>query len=567
MKLIFQYVSQYKRIMFVGLTIKIIGTIMDLLLPLIFAYMLDDIIPLGELSYIIWLGVLMIFCAFIGVSFNVIANRMAAKIAMLTTSRIRHDLFEKTLTLSVKQTDTLTISSLVSRMTSDTYNVHGVIGMSQRLGVRAPILLIGGIVMTLFLNVPLALIMLSCLPLIIIVIYFFTKKGVPLFAKVQTSLDKLITTVRENIVGIKVVKALNKEEYEYEKFQTVNTETASNDKAAHIKMARINPFLNIIMNLGLVCVIYVGAQQVYKGTIESGVIIAFLSYFTIILNAMLSIARLFINYSKAQASSKRIREVLEMPVDLVSEETNTKSNSFIEFRDVNFSYNHIKNNLSNISFRINKGKSLGIIGATGSGKTTLISLLLRLYDVDSGQVFVDGKNVKDYQLSELRSKFGVVFQNDIIFGETIRDNIDFGRNLSDEAISASTKNAQAYDFIERQGLDKLLVSKGSNLSGGEKQRVLLSRAMANNPEILILDDSSSALDYKTDKKLREAILKNFKDTTTVIVSSRIASVKNCDEIIVLDEGNIIAIGTHDELLSTCKLYLDIKTSQMGDSDN
>lgn len=563
MKFILQYMFKNKKIMAGGLTLKIIGTIMDLFIPLLLSYILDDIIPLGDLSLIIWYGIVMVFCAILGFTFNVIGNRIAAKVARQSSICIRHDLFHKIMNISSSDTDKATIPSLVSRMTTDSYNVYNIIGMMQRLGIRAPVLLIGGIILTFTLNTQIALVMVATLPAIILIIFFVTKVGVPLFTKVQKKVDNLVLVVRENISGMKVIKALNKKDYERNRFDNVNDEAYRAERKANLNMAIINPVLNVIMNVGLIAVIYVGAYEVNKGNIESGKVIAFLTYFTIILNAMLSITRMFINISKATASAKRIKEIIDIK-DTMTIEEKEYGNNFLEFRNVSFSYNGIKNNLDNINFSLKKGESLGIIGATGSGKSTLISLLLRLYDPTSGSIFLDNENIKGIPNDVLKQHFGVTFQNDIIFGETILENIDFGRHLDFKDIENAVWIAQAKDFVDTEGYSKVLSEKGSNLSGGQKQRILLARAIALKPNILILDDCSSALDFKTEKSLWNAIKSELPNTTLIVISSRISSVKDLSKIIVLEDGKMIGMGNHESLLNNCDIYKEIKISQMGE---
>lgn len=563
MKFILQYMFKNKKIMAGGLTLKIIGTIMDLFIPLLLSYILDDIIPLGDLSLIIWYGIVMVFCAILGFTFNVIGNRIAARVARQSSICIRHDLFHKIMNISSSDKDKATIPSLVSRMTTDSYNVYNIIGMIQRLGIRAPVLLIGGIILTFTLNTQIALVMVATLPAIILIIFFVTKVGVPLFTKVQKKVDNLVLVVRENISGMKVIKALNKKDYERNRFDNVNDEAYRAERKANLNMAIINPVLNVIMNVGLIAVIYVGAYEVNKGNIESGKVIAFLTYFTIILNAMLSITRMFINISKATASAKRIKEIIDIK-DTMTIEDKEYGNNFLEFRNVSFSYNGIKNNLDNINFSLKKGESLGIIGATGSGKSTLISLLLRLYDPTSGSIFLDNENIKGIPNDVLKQHFGVTFQNDIIFGETILENIDFGRHLDFKDIENAVGIAQAKDFVDTEGYSKVLSEKGSNLSGGQKQRILLARAIALKPNILILDDCSSALDFKTEKSLWNAIKSELPNTTLIVISSRISSVKDLSKIIVLEDGKMIGMGNHESLLNNCDIYKEIKISQMGE---
>ena len=566
MKGILKYIKPYILQMVLGLIIKFTGTIMDLCLPWILAYMIDDIIPQNNVNLIFIYGVIMVICSIIAVTNNIIANRMASRVARDVTREIRHDLFVKISYFSNTQIDKYTIPSLISRMTSDTYNIQRLIGVMQRLGVRAPILLIGGVIVTLTLEPVLSLVLIATLPFVGIMVYYVSKKGVPYYSEFQMYVDKLVRIVRENIIGIRVIKALSKTEYEKSRFEKINKDTSDKEKKASIVMGISSPMMNFILNLGLSIVIIVGAFRVNSGTTEPGKIVAFLTYFTIILNAMLSITRMFVLYSKGSASAMRISEVLEEDEDIViKNEDYIESKYHIEFNNVSFSYNKDVNAISNINFKLKRGETLGIIGATGSGKTTIIKLLMKFYEVDEGKIRINGYDINGVDKNELHKKFGVAFQNDMIFENTIYENIKFGRDLRKEDIFRAAEYAQAKEFIEnlREKYNEHLTSKGSNLSGGQKQRVLISRALAKKPEILILDDSSSALDYKTDSLLRKAINDNFKDTTTIIVAQRISSIKNADKIIVLEEGKIIGYGNHDELIKDCYVYKEISDSQMG----
>lgn len=566
MKGILKYIKPYILQMVLGLIIKFTGTIMDLCLPWILAYMIDDIIPQNNVNLIFIYGVIMVICSIIAVTNNIIANRMASRVARDVTREIRHDLFVKISYFSNTQIDKYTIPSLISRMTSDTYNIQRLIGVMQRLGVRAPILLIGGVIVTLTLEPVLSLVLIATLPFVGIMVYYVSKKGVPYYSEFQMYVDKLVRIVRENIIGIRVIKALSKTEYEKSRFEKINKDTSDKEKKASIVMGISSPMMNLILNLGLSIVIIVGAFRVNSGTTEPGKIVAFLTYFTIILNAMLSITRMFVLYSKGSASAMRISEVLEEDEDIViKNEDYIESKYHIEFNNVSFSYNKDVNAISNINFKLKRGETLGIIGATGSGKSTIIKLLMKFYEVDEGKIRINGYGINGVDKNELHKKFGVAFQNDMIFENTIYENIKFGRDLRKEDIFRAAEYAQAKEFIEnlREKYNEHLTSKGSNLSGGQKQRVLISRALAKKPEILILDDSSSALDYKTDSLLRKAINDNFKDTTTIIVAQRISSIKNADKIIVLEEGKIIGYGNHDELIKDCYVYREISDSQMG----
>lgn len=566
MQKILTYLKPYYSKMILGLVIKFIGTIMDLLLPWILAYSIDEVVPTGNVNMVLFWGGVMIVCAITALVTNIIANRMASKVARDTTEIIRHDLFWKISHLSNSQVDDFTIPSLEARLTTDTYNIQQLIGMMQRLGVRAPILLIGGICVTLMLDINLSLVLICLLPFTGLLIYIISKKGVPLYTDLQNCIDSMIRTVREDISGVKVIKALSKTDYEKNKFSAVNSDVVAKEKKAGITMSITNPIMSLFLNVGLTLVILVGAYRVNAGLTQPGKIIAFLTYFTIILNAMLMITRMFVVYSKGVASAKRIQEVLDAP-DILRLKPSDSNNSqyHISFDKVYFSYHKGKANLKDISFNMQKGESLGIIGATGSGKSTLINLLMRLYDVQSGEIRINGKDIRSIPLSQLHSKFGVVLQNDILFADTIESNIDFGRNINHEDIMSAAKSAQADEFINSlpDGYMHMLSQKSTNLSGGQKQRIMIARALAANPEIIVLDDSSSALDYKTDAMLRKALKENFAETTTIIIAQRISSIINTDKILVMEDGKISGLGKHSQLLANCETYKEIYLSQTG----
>lgn len=588
MKIILKYVKPYSSKMLIGFLIKVTGTFMDLGLPWVLAYIIDEIIPVKSIKLVLLWGLIMIFLSIGARQMNIIANRMASRVAGDSVRALRHDLYQKIEYLSGKQVDTFSIPSLVSRMTSDTYNVHQMIGMAQRLGVRAPIIIIGGIIITMTLEPVLTLVLIAILPLLAIVVYLASKHGIPIYMQGQTAVDKMIRTVRENISGIRVIKALSKTEYEQKRFSEDTERIVEKELKAGSIMAIINPAMNLLLNIGLTLVVVVGAYRVNSGASEVGKIVAFLSYFTLILNAMLMLTRIFVIISKASSSSIRIAEVLNTPKDLIAMDNQTypdsknKGTYFIEFDNVTFSYNKnedkiedaidgtidTKNHVTDISFNIKKGERLGIIGSTGSGKSTIVNLIMRYYDINSGAIYIEGKDIRTYKLEDLRSKFGVVFQNDSIFKGTILSNIDLSRDISQEEIMSSTIDAQAHEFIDQtaNGLNHGVATGGTNLSGGQKQRVLLSRALAGNPDILILDDSSSALDYKTDANLRKAINENHNDSTIIMVAQRISSIMHMEHILVLEDGETIGYGSHEELIRNCDIYKEIYESQMGEEN-
>ena len=569
MKLIFRYIKPLALLTLATLLIKLLGSLMELSIPMIFDFIVSDIVPLKSVPKVLLWGGVMVLAALLTMVLNIIANRMASKVSRNVAEHVRHDLFAKITSLSGAEVDRFGVPSLESRLTSDTYNIHNVVGSTLRIGVRAPIFFIGSIICAFILDPPLTLVMLASTPFIGIVILYITKHGVPLYTKVQSNVDGITRVVREDVQGIRVIKALSKGDYERRRFDRANRELVNSERRAGVAMALSNPALNIILNFGMVAVIVVGAIRVANGDMHPATIIAFTQYFTHMSNAMMSISRVFTRLTKGGASGDRIDEVLKTESDLTVETSkdypDRKDTPFITFDNVSFSYNKTKNNLDSISFGLKKGETLGIIGATGSGKTTLIQLLMRFYDPDSGNIYIDGKNVRTMSPEELHSKFGAVMQNDFLFAETVRENIDFGRVLSDEQIRTAASAAQAAPFIEAfdEGYEHMLTSKGTNVSGGQKQRILISRALAGKPEILILDDSSSALDYKTDANLRRAIRELLSDTTTIVVAQRVSSIMMSDHILVLDEGRIIGSGTHEELLSSCSVYKEISDSQLG----
>ena len=572
MKKVFFYLKPYLGRMSLGLTIKFTGTIMDLLLPWILSYLIDEIIPKKNISLVLLYGFYMLVCSLIAWITNIVANRMASLVARNTTERIRHDLYARISYLSSRQTDDFTIPSLESRLTTDTYNIHQMLGMMQRLGVRAPILLLGGICVTLTLEPVLTLVLLLSLPFVGGVVFYISRKGIPLFTKQQQAIDKMTRKVRESASGIRVIKALSKTEYEKESFREINEDLVQKETHASKTMAASSPLMNLFLNLGLTLVIVVGAYRVYSGASKAGVILAFLTYFTIILNALLSINRMFMLYSKGAASASRIAEVLDTPEDLkvepatpASGQEESGNESKLTFSHVSFSYHGAQNAVTDIDFSLEKGQTLGIIGATGSGKTTLIKLLLRLYDPTEGTIFVEGRDIRTIPTEELYQKFGVVFQNDFLYADTLAENIRFGRDLTPEQLTEAVRNAQAYNFIQNipAGMDHPLAVRGSNLSGGQKQRVLIARALAAKPDILILDDASSALDYKTDAALRKAIRTHLTDCTSVIIAQRISSIQYANQILMLENGHIIGAGTHEQLMESCPPYREIAVAQMG----
>lgn len=549
-----------------GVTLKVIGSVAELFIPWLLAYLIDDIVPLDNMNLIFLYSGLMLLCAVVAFIFNVWANRVAALTAKRITFKLRNDLFSKIMYLSCRQMDEFTTPSVITRLTANTYDVNNMLGFMQRMGVRAPILLIGGIVMTFTLDTVLTLVLIATIPFIVAAVYFITKKGVPMYSESYKMTDRVTQVVRENISGIRVIKALSKTGYEKERFDKANNNLSSKEKKVSGVMAATNPLMNLFFNFGLVGVLIVAAFRVNADLTKPGVIIAFLTYFTLVLNGIMAITRIFVLYSRALASAKRIFAVINSPTEIMLQEPDIiETDAHIEFDNVTFSYFKQKNNLSNLSFKLKHGQTLGIIGGVGSGKTTVINLLMRFYDTDEGVIRIDGENVRGIEQERLYHMFGVAFQSDILFSDTISQNIDFYRGAPYDDISNAAASAQATEFIDNfpEKFEKRIAIKGADLSGGQKQRLLISRALSKNADIVILDDSSSALDYKTDAALRRKIRTKYKDATKIIVAQRVSSIKHSDLILVLNEGVLVGTGTHAELMKTCPEYIDTYKIQSG----
>ena len=586
MKLIFSYVNKHRKLVLLAILFKFAGSVSELSLPYILEYIIDEVVPSGKIASVLIWGSLMFLTAIMFRTLNIIANKRAVENAHNISYEMRQRLFEKTMYLDGNQFDETGLPSLISRMTSDSYNVQSFTQQLQSLCVRAPMLLIGGLIMTMMMDFKLSLILILLLPIVILIIYFITSRGIPMFTKVQQKLDTVVRIMRENITGIRVVKALSKEDFEKRRFNSANSEMTKSDISAATVMALPGPLIQFFLNIGLSIVVFYGSYRVNEGEIKPGVILAFLTYFNMITMGVMGMTRIFTTLSKASASANRIASVLnledkktESPAGIPAK---VSSNDHIVFNHVSFSYGTKEDSdntkadfgnetrekaLTDINFTIKKGETLGIIGPTGSGKSTIVNLLMHFYDIDEGTISVSGQNISDFNKQELRRKFGTVFQNDMIFQNTLYENIDFERKLDPKEINNAVDDAMAREYVSslKDGFDHKADIKGANLSGGQKQRMFVARALAGNPEILILDDSSSALDYKTDAAMRKAILEHHPNTTLIMIAQRVSSVMNMDNILVLDNGKCIGYGKHEELLKTCKDYRDTYEIQMGSS--
>lgn len=567
MKTILSYLRPHGARVAVGMSVKFTAAVLELFLPLLLAHIIDDCVPARDLPGVFRAGGLMLLMAFGAAFCNITANRMAAWVSMDMTQKLRRDLYRRTLYLSQAQLDSFTPASLVSRLTNDTYNVHQMFDKIQRGGVRAPMLVLGGLVLTFFQAPILALVQLAVCSATFLAIWSVTRKGIPRYTRAQEAVDTVVRVLRENASGVRIIKALACQGRERERFAAASLEARRAEEAAGGVMAAANPLSDFLLNLGLVLVVLAGAALVDGGRLASGQIVAFLSYFTLIQTATLGLAKLFVRYSKGAASARRIEEVLLAPEDQTARppEAADLGGPELGMENVCFSYMGVEKDLDGARFSLNRGETLGILGPTGAGKTTLAALLLRLYDADGGIVWVGGQNINTLSREALRGRFGAVFQNEALLNDSVYENISFLRNLSREEVIAAAKTAQAWEFIETLpgGLDAKLDIRGANLSGGQRQRLLIARALAARPGILVLDSADSALDYRTAAALHAAVRRDFPGVTLVIISERAASLRDADNILVLEDGVISAQGAHDGLLESCRRYRRMAELQLG----
>mgnify|MGYP001108196038 FL=1 len=546
-----------------GVTVKFTAALLELVLPLLLEHIVDVSVPAQDLTAIWVCGGIMAALAFGAAFCNITANRMAAWVSMEVTRKLRGDLYNRTQRLSCAQMDRFSTSSLVSRLTNDTYNVHQMFDKVQRGGIRAPMLVLGGLVLTFLLEPALAAVQLAVSLLTFLTIWQVTRRGIPHYAAAQEAGDTVVRIIRENASGVRVVKALACQGRERQRFGEASEAARRAEETAGCVMAAANPLTDLLLNTGLVLVVLVGALRVNAGQMPPGQIVAFLSYFTLIQTATLGIAKVFIRISKGAASARRIEEILLEPADQPLRPSEAASEAELGMDGVSFSYLGVERDLADVTFSLGRGETLGILGPTGSGKSTLAALLMRLYDAGEGVVWAGGRDVNAVPREERR--FGVVFQNEALLNDSVYENISFLRNIPREDVIAAAKTAQAWDFIQAlpEGLDSRLDIRGANLSGGQRQRLLPARALAGKPAVLVLDSADSALDYATAAALRAAIRRDCPGVTLVVISERVASLRRADRILVLEDGRVTAQGTHEELLEHCARYRHIAELQRG----
>lgn len=547
----------------------LLEVVMDLFQPKLMANIIDIGVANGDLNYVLSVGFKMIVIAVIGLLGGMGCAYTSAIAAMRMGGKLRGGLFSKIQTLSFADIDRLSTSSLITRLTNDVTQVQNMVLMGLRIMVRAPLLSIGGIFMAFSLSAKLSLIFVVAIPILSLVVFFIISKSLPAFSKMQSSLDKVNRVMRESLLGIRVIKAFNIEKKSMERFEEANDDLMEKSISAQSMNIILWPVVTLVMNLGVVAVLWFGGHMAYNGEIEIGNIMAFINYLLQIMGSLTMMVMIMMNYSRAQVSAERINEVLETVPSITDDAEIKKISGYdVEFDNVSFKYNSDSEYvLKDISFKIREGEKIGIIGATGSGKSSLVSLIPRLYDTTSGSVKLGGVDVRNISNEVLRENIGIILQENILFSGSIGDNLKFGKeDASLSEMESAIRDAQGYDFVNSQeeGYEKKVEQRGKNFSGGQKQRLSIARTLIKNPKILILDDSSSALDMETEGKLLRSIKERMKDSTLITIAQRVSAIMDADKIIVLDEGEINAIGTHLELIENCEIYRSIAISQLGE---
>ena len=570
MKNLLIYLNDYKKETVLGPLFKLLEASFELLVPLVMAAIIDVGIVNADKGYIIKMCLVMVALGIIGLACSITAQYFAAKAAVGFSTKLRHSLFKHIQSLSFSEMDDIGTSTMITRMTSDINQVQSGVNMVLRLFLRSPFIVFGAMIMAFTIDVKAALVFVVVIPLLSVVVFAVMAYSIPLYKKVQAALDNVLGITRENLTGVRVIRAFNKENEEIEKFGVAHDNLTGLQMFVGKVTAIMNPGTYIIINAGILALIYAGAIRVDAGYITQGQVVALVNYMSQILVELIKLANLIITVTKALACANRISSVLEIESTMNSPENPVKpgvSEYAVEFDNVSLRYNSSgEEALSNIDFKVKKGETVGIIGGTGSGKSSVVNMIPRFYDAFSGEVKVNGVNVKDYDMKDLRERVGIVLQKAVLFKGTIRENLMWGNDSATDAdIEKAIAASQSKEFVDnKEGrLDYMISQGGKNLSGGQKQRLTIARAIVKNPEILILDDSASALDYATDAALRKSIRELENNPTVFIVSQRTSSIRSADKIVVLDDGKIVGIGTHDELLNTCDIYREINDSQQS----
>ena len=570
MKQLLPFLKNYKIQSFLAPLFKMLEAIFELIVPLVVASIINDGIRDGNLKLVVSKALLLVVLAVVGMVAAITAQFFAAKAATGFATEVRHSLFEKIQSFSFNEIDRIGTSTLITRMTNDVNQAQSTVNMVLRLFLRSPFIVVGALVMALTIDAKISLIFLLVIVLLSVVVAVIMKCTVPMYKNVQNTLDSVTLMTRENLTGARVIRAFTEEDDEYTKFKEKNNLLAHFQRSVGRISALMNPITYIIINLGIVLLIYSGALKVESGTLNQGQVVALYNYMSQILVELVKFASLIVTITKGFASGGRIASILNVDNTLEhSDDTNCYDNHAVCFDNVSLTYKGAgEESLTDISFFADKGQTVGIIGSTGSGKSSLVSLIPHYYDATKGRVTVNGRDVKSVDKDELRSNIGFVMQKAVLFAGTVRDNIKWGKkDATDEEINEALRIAQVYDNVyEKDGLDTVIEQNGANLSGGQKQRLSIARAIVSKPEIIVLDDSASALDFATEKALREAILSLDYKPTLFIVSERTSSILSADKIIVLEDGQIVDVGTNEQLLKSCEVYREIYFSQFSEEE-
>lgn len=562
---VIKMLGKYKKEAVLSPLFKLLEALFELFVPMVVASLIDIGIGNADKGYAVKMFFLLILLAVIGLCFSITAQYFAAKAAVGVGTRLRSVLFKKIQSLSFSELDNIGTSTMITRMTSDVNQVQSGINMFLRLFMRSPFIVFGAMIMAFTIDFQAALVFVCAIPVLAVVVFAIMLISIPLYKKSQSRLDKVTGKTRENLTGARVIRAFCREEREINEFKDLNSQLTEAQKYVGKISALMNPVTFVIINVAIVVLIWVGAIRVEQGVLTQGAVVALYNYMSQILVELIKLANLIITMTKSVACCNRVTAVLETSSTLQHTDNDTiETENCIDFVNVALTYQGAGGeSLTDINFSIKPGETVGIIGGTGSGKSSLVNLIPHFYDCTRGGVYVDGKNVKSYSTAELREKIGIVLQKAVLFKGTIRDNLLWGnKNATEQQLVQALEIAQAADVVasKKNGLDEVIEQGGKNLSGGQKQRLTIARALVKQPEILILDDSASALDYATDARLRKAV-KGLKNTTVIIVSQRTSSIMSADKIIVMDDGKIVGIGTHSQLLDSCSIYQEIYSSQ------